>query len=108
MSNPTNDPKEPQLWAAADTYYACESCGRSIPLIAVCNCKDKRYSEVQLQREKIKARIDERDKLCFVNKDGTENALPYLQYRFRDGRLLLDWEERDADLQDKLNKLEGK
>ena len=67
-----------------------------------------RYYGITLQQatffynESIKARIDEREHMKFIENDGAETHKPYVQYRFAKDGLLLDWDDRTKALQAQL------
>jgi hypothetical protein len=44
------------------------------------------------------ARIDERENMKFIDNDGKETHLPYVQYRYSGDGLLINWEDRTAQL----------
>ena len=47
-------------------------------------------------------RIDERENMKFIDADGQETFAPYLQYRYTGDGLLLDWEDRTKQLDERL------
>lgn len=56
-----------------------------------------------IRQAAIRARIDEREKMKFINADGTETFAPFMQYRSTIDGLLVDWDTRTEQLEQQLS-----